>query len=127
MNRAGAGGRHANAGTAGKFRVSDGHERGHLFVSRLDEVDPAIVRIEGAHQAIDAVTGISEHVGDAPLGETLEDLIADILAHLAPRSVCSAKRASPPRSLEGAPRAARCKMKQTAYPFRAAACGRPRG
>ena len=38
MDRARAGGRHADADLAGELRVGAGHERGHLLVAHLDEL-----------------------------------------------------------------------------------------
>ena len=46
VDRAGPGGRHADADLAGELGVGAGHERGHLLVARLDEVDPVLGAIE---------------------------------------------------------------------------------
>ena len=44
VNGAGAGGGEAHADLARELRVAAGHERGHLFVARLDEATAVIVR-----------------------------------------------------------------------------------
>ena len=96
----------------GELRVADGHEGGHLLVPRLDEGDPVIVAVEGAQEAVDAVAGVAEDVGDAPLREPLEDLIADVLGHVdlhegdgeAERACsCSPRRATAGREAGGVP------------------------
>ena len=55
----------ADADLAGEFRMGDGHERGHFFVPRLDEVDSSVA-LKRADDAVDAIARVAEDPLDAP-------------------------------------------------------------
>ena len=76
MNRARAGCREADADFAGELRVRARHERRHLLVAHLDEVDPALRALERAHDAVDAVAGITVNAINAPGRESFDEKIA---------------------------------------------------
>src|SRR5207249_4917777 len=76
--------READADLARELRVGAGHERGHLLVPDLDEVDPAVRLLlprEGAHDAVDPVAGVSEDAPHPPLAEPREEEVADGFSH----------------------------------------------
>ena len=74
MRRAGPAGREADAELAGELGVGDRHERAHLLVARLDEVDPAVA-LERADDAIDAVARVTIDAPDAPGLEPVDEEI----------------------------------------------------
>ena len=67
---------------AGEFGVGRCHERRHLLVTRLDELDFPFGAVERAEHAVDAVAGIAEDVAHAPVVQTLNKEIADGLGHV---------------------------------------------
>ncbi len=67
VDRAGAGGGEAHAGFAGELGVGAGHEGGHLLVANLDELGAVLCAAEGAHDAVDAVAGITVDAFHSPL------------------------------------------------------------
>ena len=69
---------------AGEFRVRAGHERRKFFVAGLDEARLVAGLAQGGHDAVDAVAGIAVDAVDAPIGEALDDEIADGLGHGVP-------------------------------------------
>ena len=81
VDRAGARGCDADADLARELRVRARHERAQLLVARLDELDAPRVAAEGAHQAVDAVAGVREDALDPPLCHSLDDEVADRVAH----------------------------------------------
>ena len=64
----------AYAQFAGELGMRNGHERAHLLVARLDEVDPAIA-LEGADDAVDAIARIAE---DAPYTPSLQSFDKEV-------------------------------------------------
>jgi hypothetical protein len=81
VRRAGTGGRHADADLAGELGVGRGHERRHLLVADLDELERQVVALEGAEQAVDAVAGIAEDLLHPPLGQALPEKVGDGFGH----------------------------------------------
>src|SRR6478609_4205877 len=71
----------AHAQLAGELCMRGRHERGHLFVARLNEFDLSLRAIERAEHAVDAVAGISEDAAHAPRVKTLDNKVSDCLAH----------------------------------------------
>ncbi len=66
--------------------IRRGHERSHLLVAHLDELD--LVGTEAGkatQQAIYSIAGVAEHTADAPLMQTFPEEIADCLCHTALR------------------------------------------
>src|SRR5205823_4121832 len=84
VDRAGAGGRDADADLAGELRVAAGHERRHLLVADLDELGVAAGTVERAEERVDAVAGIAVDPVDTPLRQPFEDEISDPLSHSYP-------------------------------------------
>src|SRR2546423_1584030 len=79
--------RDAYADVVRELGVSAGHERGHLLVAGLDELRALrFGAIERTEEAVDAVSGVSEHAVHAPFTEAFEDEITDQLAHPSPPS-----------------------------------------
>jgi hypothetical protein len=76
MDRAGTRRRQTHADFACEFCVSARHESGELFVARLDELDAVLRAPERAHDAVDAVAGITVDALHAPFAETLKKKIA---------------------------------------------------
>jgi hypothetical protein len=76
-----AGRRQADPDLARHLGEAARHEGGHLLVADLDEAAAVIVAVEGAHDPVAAVPRVPEHVGHAPVGEALQDLVGDRLAH----------------------------------------------
>src|SRR5438477_10061951 len=81
VDRAGAGGRHADARLAGEFRVRAGHERGHLFVPDLNEIDLLPGALERSHDPVDAIAGITVDAPYTPFAEALDEEVAGCFAH----------------------------------------------
>src|SRR5205823_3055954 len=82
VDRPGARGGDADADLARELRVAAGHERSHLLVPDLDEVRVAARAVEGAEEGVDPVTGISVDPVDAPLPQSVEDVVSDEFSHL---------------------------------------------
>src|SRR4051812_19421740 len=100
MDRARPRGRHADADLAREPRVRTRHERGHLLVPHLHEVDLVFHALEGAEDAVDAVAGIAVDSFDAPLFEAVDEEVARRFCHsFTPRSTQSSREVrSPPAS-----------------------------
>lgn len=81
VRRAGAPGREADADLAGELRVGAGHERRHLLVAHLDELDLSLSALESAEHAVDAIARVAENPPYAPGVQPLHDEIADRLTH----------------------------------------------
>src|SRR5207253_9760544 len=93
VDRAGAGGREADADVAGPLRVAARHEGCHLLVPHLDEVGVALRAVERADDGVDPVARVTVDPVDAPLGQALEQEVGDELGHLdllrsVPRAWC---------------------------------------
>ena len=84
VDRAGARGRHADAGLAGELGVGAGHEGRDLLVRHLDELEPVLVPLERAEDAVDAVARVAVDALDAPGGQPLQHEVADGRAHSPP-------------------------------------------
>ncbi len=71
----------------GAFRVRAGHERSHLLVANLDElerpraVDAAAGTVQRPHDPVDAIAGIAVDAPHPPGGEALEEVVRDRGAH----------------------------------------------
>jgi len=61
--------------------VRAGHERRHLFVAYLNEIDGAIQPVEGSHDAVDSVSGVAVDPRDAPLEEALQKKVGRRVLH----------------------------------------------
>ncbi len=81
MRCARAGRRNANTKFAGKFGVGRSHEGGHFFMARLNKLNLAIGPLQGAEYAVDAVSGITKNLSDAPRMEALDQEVANGSAH----------------------------------------------
>ncbi len=81
VDRARAGGRHADADLAGELGVGAGHERRQLLVARLHELELVAVLVERAQQPVDPVTGIAVDALHAEAAKALQDEGADVLGH----------------------------------------------
>src|SRR5438132_11268760 len=81
MNRAGTRRCHADADLTGELRMRAGHERGHLLMTYLDEVDLSVGAIERAEHAVDPVAGIAVNAFDAPISETFDQKLARRISH----------------------------------------------
>ncbi len=76
MSGAGSAGRKADSDFAGELGVRNRHERGHLLMPDLHELDGAGA-LQAAEHAVDAVARVAEDSPDAPLVQPLHDEIAD--------------------------------------------------
>src|SRR3569832_1489390 len=81
MDRTRSRGREAHADLAGELRMRAGQERGHFLMARLHEGKLALAALERAHNAVDAVAGITVYARNAPLLEPLQHEICGGLAH----------------------------------------------
>src|SRR5205807_9939814 len=81
MDCAGTGSGYAYAGLAGELRMRARHERGHLFMANLNEVHLAVGAFERAHDAVDAVAGITVNAAHAPLVEAADEKVARGFSH----------------------------------------------
>ena len=84
MDRAGAGGREADADLARPLRVRAGHERGHLLVAHLHELDLVGELLERADDRVDAVAGIAVDAAHAVLVQPFEQEVRRRLCHHSP-------------------------------------------
>ncbi|MET3789163.1 hypothetical protein ABIC24_006859 [Methylobacterium radiotolerans] len=92
VRRAGAGRGEAHADLAGELGVGGGHERRHLLVADLDELEGQVVALERAEEPVDPVPGVAEDRLDAPFGEALPEEVGDGVGHGgAPRSRAAAR------------------------------------
>src|SRR6476620_5808632 len=80
MNRPRPGRGQADADFAGELRVRTGHERGHLFMTYLHEVD-VVGAVEGAHDSVDAVARVSIDAPYAPLMQPGDEEVTRSLCH----------------------------------------------
>jgi hypothetical protein len=74
-------GRQADPQFAGEFGVGGSHERRHLFMPDLDEVDHPFGALQGAEDAIDAVAGVTENAAHAPFMKSMDEEVANGVAH----------------------------------------------
>jgi len=87
VDRAGPRGGEADADLARVLRVRAGHERRHLLVADLHElqqpvrIDRAAGAVQRAHDPVDPVARIAIDPADAVGGEAVEQVAADGLAH----------------------------------------------
>jgi hypothetical protein len=72
VRRAGTAGSKADAELARELGVRHGHERAHLLVAGLDEIDPAVA-LKRSNDSVDAVARIAIDSGDAPILEALDE------------------------------------------------------
>src|SRR3954452_14280900 len=86
----------ADAHLTGPLRVAAGHERRHLLMARLDELDLLLVAVERPDGRVDPVAGITVDPVDAPLGEAIEHEVRGRLGHC--RSFRSRYRGGPCRA-----------------------------
>ena len=80
MNRTRARGRQTDSRLAGEFGVSAGHERRHLLVTSLDELD-LLRAIQGAEDPVDPVARVPINAVHPPSSEPLNDEVAYQFAH----------------------------------------------
>ena len=73
-----------DADLARPLRFRAGHERRHLLVAYLDELELVPVALERADDRIDPVAGIAVDASDAVLGETFQQEISSQLSHRTP-------------------------------------------
>src|SRR5205823_2259374 len=92
MDRARAGRRETHADLPGPLRVRTGHERRHLLVAHLDELQLVLVPLQGADDRVDPVARITVDSPNAVLGEPLEQEVSGELSHRGP--ACRRPRAS---------------------------------
>ena len=73
--------RRGNADTklSGELGVRSRHERSHLFMARLDELDLAAGPCQRTKHAIDAVAGVSVNATHTPRMEPFDQEIADCM------------------------------------------------
>src|SRR5690625_7175323 len=79
MDRAGAGGGHADAGASRELGVAHGLEGAHLLVSGLDELRNLLrISVRPCGNApVDAVAGIGEDLVALPLHQSMEQVPSD--------------------------------------------------
>src|SRR3954465_10553180 len=82
MNRAGTGGRQANAEFPSGLRVSAGHERRRLFVAYLDEPDLVLTSSQGLHDSVDTITRQSEDEFHSPVDKRFNENVGTIHVEL---------------------------------------------
>ncbi len=85
MHRAGTGGGDADSHLTGELGVGGRHERRHLLVADLHELDAAgsVEVVDRLVEAGDAVTGVAEDALHAPGLEPLHDELAGVFCHVA--------------------------------------------
>ena len=71
----------AHAELARKFGVGRRHERRHLFVPRLNELDGAVGALQRAKHPIDTITRIAKDLSDTPRMKSMNKKIANGLQH----------------------------------------------
>ncbi len=76
-----AGSRQADADLPGEFRVRARHERRHLLVADLDEIELVAGAVQRPEDAVDAVARVPVDPLDAPFTEALQQEVADRRAH----------------------------------------------
>src|SRR5690625_6629872 len=100
MDRAGAGGGHADAGASRELGVAHGLEGAHLLMTGLDELRNLLrisVRPCG-NDPVDAVAGIGEDLVDLPLHQSMEQVPCDRrVCHVVSSSERAPKGSSPDR------------------------------
>ena len=77
VGRTRAAGRKTDAKLAGELGMGDRHEGAHLLVARLDEVN-ACVPLDGADDAVDPVSGVTEDPGDTPRLEAIDEEVGGV-------------------------------------------------
>jgi hypothetical protein len=73
-----------DAHLAGPLRVCARHERGHLLMADLDELQLVLLALEGADDGVDPVTGIAVDPPNAVLGESFQQEVSGQLSHRTP-------------------------------------------
>ena len=82
VGRAGTAGGQAHAGLSGELGVGRGHERRHLLVANLDEVELVAGFLQTLQHAVDAVAGVTEDRVDPPSFQALDEEFTDgLLGH----------------------------------------------
>ena len=89
MDRARAGGGEAHADLARPFRVRAGHERRHLFVAHLDELDPVREFLQCADDRVDPVARIPVDPAHTVLVQPLEQKLCRRHTHRSPSQLVS--------------------------------------
>jgi hypothetical protein len=82
MYGAWAGSCQANTDLTGEFGMRARHERGHLLVPHLDEVELVAGAVERRYDSSNAVARKSENSTDTPFRKAFEEEIADGFAHV---------------------------------------------
>jgi hypothetical protein len=73
--------RHAYADLAGELGMAAGHERRHLLVANLHELEFARGAVERTHDAVDAIARITVDARNAPFVKPREEKVADRCRH----------------------------------------------
>src|SRR5947209_3107726 len=81
VDRAGARRREADADLAGPLGVRAGHERGHLLMAHLDELDLVGELLEGADDRVDPVARIAVDATHTVVVQSFEQELGGRLAH----------------------------------------------
>src|SRR5204862_534651 len=100
VNRARAAGRQAHADLAGELGVRAGHERRHLLVAHLHQLEFCffLTGIECTHQAVDAVAWIAVDALYPPLDQPPEQKFRNVRRHVF--RICVRVRMAKWRALE---------------------------
>src|SRR5579872_3664888 len=77
-----AGSRQANTDLAGEFGMGARHERGHLLVPHLNEVEQVASAVERRYNSGNTVARKPENSTDIPFRKALQEEIADGFAHV---------------------------------------------
>src|SRR5438094_10592464 len=76
MNRSRPRSRQADSDLTGELGVRAGHERCHLLVSHLHEIDRVFGALERTHDPVDAIARITVDTLDTPLAEPTHEKVA---------------------------------------------------
>src|SRR5438128_8590331 len=76
MDRARTGSRQTDARFAGELGVGTGHERRHLFVTHLNEIDFSFGALQRPHDSADAVARIAIDAAHTPFAEAFDEKVA---------------------------------------------------
>ncbi len=103
MDRARTSGGHAHPGPVAEHGPADRFEGGHLLVPALDEPRPVLDLGQLSDQPVDAVPGVAEDLGDAPLGQSAQQMVGDVPRHVPflPSRLLPPGRSGPEEHLEG--------------------------
>jgi hypothetical protein len=80
---AGAAGRQAHAQLTREFGMRSRHECGHFFMTHLNEFNLALQPVEGAEDAVDAISRVAVNPAHTPFEQALDEKISHCLAHVA--------------------------------------------